>query len=290
MLIKRKIARIYTPPAQQGFLGPDHTARALIQGDYSESDPFILLMDDRLDKKNNDPVGGPHPHAGFETVTFMVEGEMGDAAHKMKTGDFQIMTAGSGIIHTETIKEKAKMRILQLWLSLPKEQRWVKPRVQDISNGKVPGMSEDGLHIKVYSGSLSGVSSPVSNYTPLIVAGINLQANFTTVQHIPASFNTFLYVIQGSKKVGDDNKVITADQVGWLDKYPDNSESELKLAAGDSGARVMLYSAEPQGDRIVSHGPFIGDNTEDIVRLYNDYRQGKMQNISSVAESQRIKL
>ncbi len=71
--------------------------------------------------------------------------------------------------------------------------------------------------------------------------------------------------------------------MGWLDKYADNSQSELKLTAGKSGVRVVLYSGQPQGDHIVSHGPFIGDNQEDIVRLYKEYRQGKMQNISSVA-------
>src|ERR1700730_5105303 len=132
MSIKRKLIKIYTPPAHQGFLGPDHTARAIIQGSFPETDPFILLMDDILDKQDEEPVGGPHPHGGFETVTLVLEGELGNSTHKMKEGDFQIMTAGSGVVHTESIDKKAKMRILQLWLTLPKKDRWAKPRGQDI--------------------------------------------------------------------------------------------------------------------------------------------------------------
>jgi redox-sensitive bicupin YhaK (pirin superfamily) len=290
MVIKRKLVRIDTPPGQQGFLGPDHTARAVIQTEYSESDPFIMLMDDVLDKKNNDPVGGPHPHGGFETVTLIVEGEMGDESDKMSAGDFQIMTAGSGIIHTEAIKEKTFVRILQLWLNLPKQQRWVEPRVQNYSHDRVPVASGEGLNIKIYSGSLSGVSSPISNYTPLIVAEINLKGGISTTQLIPANFTTFLYVLKGSVSVGDDEKVVGTNQVGWLDKYSEKEQSELKLTAGDSGARVILYSGQPQGDPIVSHGPFIGDNQQDIIRLYDDYRHGKLQHISSVAEGQQVKL
>jgi redox-sensitive bicupin YhaK (pirin superfamily) len=113
MVIKRKLIRNDTPRGHQGFLGPDHTARAVIQRDYPESVPFIMLMDDVLVKQNNDPVGGAHPHGGFETVTLIVEGEIGDVSNKMKAGDFEIMTAGSGIIHTEAIEEKTTVRILQ---------------------------------------------------------------------------------------------------------------------------------------------------------------------------------
>jgi quercetin 2,3-dioxygenase len=289
MEINRKLVRIDTPTPHQGFLGKDHTARALIQSNFQESDPFIMLMDDLLDKKDDEPVGGPHPHAGFETVSLLLEGEIGDADHQMKSGDFQIMTAGSGIIHTETIKNKTKMHLLQLWLNLPKEKRWVTPRVQDISINKVPTLTENGLSIKVYSGSFAGVSSPVNNYVPLIVADIQLKGNVSTIQNIPASFNTFLYVLEGSVKIGDEDKVLDQSQVGWLDKLSDTGLSELKLTANETGVRVILYAGQPQGNSIISHGPFIGDKNEDIARLYREFREGKMENISNVSGSQRIK-
>ena len=121
MSTNRKLVRVYTPNDEPGFLGPDHKARHLVRGDFKQTDPFILLMDDMLDKRDENPVGGEHPHAGFETVSLLLEGQMGDTKHKMKSGDFQIMTAGSGIVHTETIDRIARMRLLQLWLNLPKK-------------------------------------------------------------------------------------------------------------------------------------------------------------------------
>jgi quercetin 2,3-dioxygenase len=290
MSIKRKLIKIDTPEAEPGFLGRGHMARAVIRGGFSESDPFIMLMDDMLDKKDNEPVGGPHPHAGFETVSLLLEGEIGDDAHKMKGGDFQIMTAGSGIVHTETIDKIAKMRLLQLWLNLPKKDRSAIPRVQDLPLEHVPALSENGVTIKLYSGSLAGLSSPVQNYVSMIIADITIEAGATTVQQIPANYNTFLYVIKGNVKVGEDEKQLNKDQAGWLDLFGDNAQSELKLTAGEDSVRFVLYAGKPLGENIVAHGPFIADSSEDIKRLYQEYRQGKMKHISTVSESQRILL
>lgn len=138
MSIKRSLLRIETPPEQPGFLGPGHIARPVVSGDFSETDPFIILMDDFLDKKDTQPVGGPHPHAGFETVSLLLEGEIGSDPHTMKVGDFQMMTAGSGIVHTETIDKVAKMRLLQLWVNLPRKDRRALPRLQDLPLEHVP--------------------------------------------------------------------------------------------------------------------------------------------------------
>ncbi|GAB4024476.1 pirin family protein [Spirosoma koreense] len=284
----RELTKVYTPPTQPSFLGSGHLASPVIQVDFTESDPFIVLMDDRLDKQNEQPAGGPHPHAGFETVSLLLEGEMGDDAHRLKGGDLQLMTAGSGIIHTETIERKASMRLLQLWLNLPKKDRWAQPRVQDLTSEKVPTVDQDGAQIKVYSGSLAGVTSPVQNYVPLIIADIRLQPGATTIQHIPAAYTAFLYVLDGSIRVGNEAKDVRQGQVGWLSRYTDETASELKLTGGETGSRVILYAGEPQGDAIVSHGPFIGDTQDDIRRLYQEYRQGKMSHIATVPASQRM--
>ena len=290
MSIKRKLIKINTPEGQPGFLGAGHTARPVITGSFSESDPFIMLMDDILDKKDNEPVGGPHPHAGFETVSLLLEGEIGDDEHKMKSGDFQMMTAGSGVVHTETIDKIAKMRLLQLWLNLPKKDRSATPRVQDLPLEHVPVLSKNGVHIKLYSGSLEGLVSPVKNYTPMIIADITIDARVTTVQQVPANYNTFLYVIKGSVKVGEDEKQLNQEHVGWLDLFGDNASSDLKLIAGEDGVRFVLYAGKPLGENIVSYGPFIADSSEDIKRLYQEYRDGKMKHISTVSESQKILL
>lgn len=288
MSIKRKLVTIQTPAGQPGFLGRGHIARPVIQVDYTDSDPFIMLMDDMLDKKDETPVGGPHPHAGFETVSLLLEGEIGDDTHKMKGGDLQMMTAGSGIIHTETIEKKTNMRLLQLWLTLPKKHRWALPRLQDIPLEHVPHRSENGLDVKVYSGSFAGLSSPVQNYVPVIIADIKMEPGITTVQQIPASYSTFLYVIAGSVQVGEDKKLLQHDQVGWLDRSSATAASELIITASEAGARFVLYAGQPQGDAIVSHGPFIGDTSDDIRRLYHEYNQGKMQHISTVPKEQKF--
>jgi redox-sensitive bicupin YhaK (pirin superfamily) len=290
MSIKRKLVKIDTPQGQPGFLGPGHIARPVISSSFSDSDPFIMLMDDMLDKKDNEPVGGPHPHAGFETVSLLLEGEMGDEAHKMKGGDFQIMTAGSGIVHTETIEKMAKMRLLQLWLNLPKKDRAAVPRLQELPLEHVPVFSENGVTIKLYSGSLAGLTSPVQNYSPIIVADIMIDADATTVLQIPANYNTFLYVLNGNVKIGEEEKQLNHDQVGWLDLFTDTAESDLEITAGEEGARFVLYAGKPTGENIVSYGPFIADSSEDIQRLYREYRQGRMKHISTVPESQRILL
>jgi redox-sensitive bicupin YhaK (pirin superfamily) len=182
------------------------------------------------------------------------------------------------------------MRLLQLWLNLPKKDRWAPPRLQELSIEDVPQLSEDGVKIRLYSGELGGLRSPVQNYTPMILADITLQTGVSTVQQLPANFNTFLYVLGGTVMVGEEKTVLAADSAGWLDIFNSDAASELKLEAGTEGVRLVLYSAKPTGDAIVSHGPFIGGSNEDILRLYNEYRQGKMKHISMVEEERRMVL
>jgi len=113
------------PPLSPGFAGPGHLAAPVVPPENFEmSDPFILLMDDHLDIGNR-PVGGPHPHAGFETVTLIVEGAIydRDEGGALNAGEVQWMTAGSGVIHNEDVKTKGRVRLLQLWLTLPKNER-----------------------------------------------------------------------------------------------------------------------------------------------------------------------
>jgi quercetin 2,3-dioxygenase len=284
MTIQRKIEQVDTVQGQPGFLGRGHTAYPVIQRHFSESDPFIMLMDDVLDKKDNQPVGGPHPHGGFETVTLVLEGELGE----LREGDFQLMTAGSGIIHTETIDKKMKMRILQLWLSLPNQLRWTSPRLQELRSASAPSSLHDGVHIRLYSGSLQGLVSPVQNHTPLLLADINMEAGATTRLTLPVNYTGFLYMIKGTVNAGEEQTPIVINQVGWLNRHNKEELSELLLTSGPEGGRLILYAAQPTGDAIVSYGPFIADNTENIKRLYREFQEGRMQHIDAVDEKQRI--
>lgn len=289
MKVKRKIIRRDTPSAQPGFLGPGHMARPLLDGDYAHSDPFILLMDDMLDKKDTNPVGGPHPHAGFETVSLLLEGEIGDEKHTMKAGDFQLMTAGSGIIHTETIDKIARMRLLQLWVNLSKKKRTAEPRLQDLSYKSVPHFSKDGISVYLYSGLFAGMQSPVLNHTPMIIADITIAAGHSTIQTLPANYNTFVYVLKGKLIAGDDKKELSEDEVGWLDLPGTEEQSELRLEASEEEVRFVLYAGLPTREKIVSHGPFIADSTDAIRQMYHKYNQGAMKHVSTLAAEQQFK-
>lgn len=283
----KKIARVYKPQAQAGFLGGGHIARPVIQTDFSNSDPFIFLMDDILDKKDRTPAGGPHPHAGFETVTLVIEGQFGEGSNKMQAGDFEMMTAGSGIVHTETIADPTKLRILQLWLNLPKEARWTKPRVQRMKATYVPTATIRGGRVKVYSGSFAAVTSPVGNYAPFILSQIELDAGASLREAIPGHYTTFIYMLKGSVKVGHEHVVVSEDQVGWFERSGNATEELLLQALGD-GTKLVLYSAEPQNHPIVSQGPFFADSMEEIKELYALYRRGKIQHIKDVSEDQQF--
>lgn len=287
-LIQRRLATAYTPPSQLGFLGNGHTARPLIQVDEAQRDPFIILMDDILDKKDYFPSGGPHPHAGFETGTLVLEGEIGDGTHALREGDFELMTAGSGIVHTETIERPMRMRILQLWLNLPKAERRAEPRVQRIKREHVPHLSSDGVNVKVYSGSFAGLASPIVNHTPLILAEVKLDSNASLNEVIPADYSTFVYILEGSVQIGEDKKLMLSGEVGWLDRHDREGDSQIRLTAGKEGVRLVLYSAQPQHHQIVSHGPFIGDTMEDIRQWYADYRSGRMEHITEVSSDRQL--
>jgi hypothetical protein len=288
MALKRYLETIQSPPAQPGFLGNGHTARAVINRNFKDTDPFILLMDDMLDKQDGEPAGGPHPHAGFETVTLLLEGELGNGQHKMKAGDLQLMTAGSGVVHTETIDTKLNMRLLQLWLTLPAKERWVQPRVQDIGADRVPVATGNGWQARVYSGTLAGVTSPLENYSKVIIADVTLKAGTDWTTVIPAHYSTFIYVLDATLNVANDQKQLQKDQVGWLNRFDEKANSELYVRAPEADARFVLYAGEPQGVPIVSHGPFIADSEDKIRQLYREYREGKMNHILEVPKEQQL--
>jgi redox-sensitive bicupin YhaK (pirin superfamily) len=206
----------------------------------------------------------------------------------MEKGDFQIMTAGSGIVHTEIIDKPTKGRLFQLWLTLPKENRWTTPRLQILNAGRVPVSEKDGVGIRLYSGSMAGISSPVLNYVPLIVAEITLASGKSTTLDLSANLNAFIVVISGTVEVGEEKEPLIAEQVGWLNYVDEELPSELHIKAGVEDVRLILYAGKPQGDPIVSQGPFIADHAEEIQRLYQDFRSGKMNHIATAPQQQII--
>lgn len=287
---ERGIGRVVvTGPPAPGFIGDGHTAVTVVNSnEFAHNDPFIVLMDDRIDLEPGREAGGAHPHGGFETVTFVVEGELKDRDEgTLRAGDILWMTAGSGVIHNENVVPLGKTRILQLWLTLPRSSRWSAPRFERIARDAVPVRREPGVEARIYSGSSGQLRATTHNYVPVTLLDVRLQPGARFEQEFPNSYNGFLYMLDGDVVVGEESTRLVAGNVGWLAdaKQGTPDVATVGITAGKDGARLVLYAGAPQGVPIVQHGPFVGDNREDIVRLSDLYRTGKMPRISELTPS-----
>ena len=282
------LQRVITLPAPgPGFIGDGHTAIHVIGAhEFGRNDPFIMLADDRVDLPPGQPAGGPHPHGGFEIVTFVVEGELRDRDEGLlRTGDVLWMTAGSGVVHNEDVEPLGKVRILQLWVKLPSASRWVEPRFEHFRRDQAPVRQELGIEARVYSGASASVQSASHLYLPLTMIDVRMAPNAVFTQELPSSFNGFLYPLEGDVLVdGAPTERLSVGQIGWLDSG--TAERTIRLVAGASGARVMLYAGERQGVPIVPHGPFVGESRADLMRLSQAYMDGRMPRVSDLVAVQ----
>src|SRR5262245_31827118 len=285
----RGLADVITLPAPgPGFIGEGHTAIHVMEGrPFAQTDPFIMLADDRVDLPPGSRAGGPHPHAGFEIVTFAVEGEARDRDEGLlRAGDVLWMTAGSGVVHNEDVEPLGKLRILQLWMTLPSGSRWASPRFAHMPLEQVPVRLEPGIEARVYSGASGAVHAPSHSYLPMTLVDIRLGPHAVFEQHLPASYNGFLYPTDGEVVVdGTPAQRLAVGQIGWLEFG--GPSTTVRLTAGPSGSRLMLYAGERQNVPIVAHGPFVGENRADLVRVSRAYAEGRMPRVSELAGSRR---
>ena len=288
---RRGLARVATTPAPSpGFIGAGHTAVLVVDpARFEEHDPFIVLADDRIAVPEGSPAGGEHPHAGFETVTFVLEGTLRDRDEGvLETGDLQWMTAGRGVIHNEDVIPSGATRILQLWLTLPEAERWVAPRFETVRRAAAPVRREPGVEVRVYSGRSGAARARTHNYVPVTILDVRLEPGAAFEQELPASYRGFVYVLDGEAGAGDDAAPLRAGQVGWVEPTSDASDaSVLRLAGGAVGARLVLYAGEPQRAPIALHGPFVGGTRADLVRASTAYRNGEFARMSELVRAAR---
>jgi redox-sensitive bicupin YhaK (pirin superfamily) len=287
--IQRAIARtVTTPPPAPGFAGPGHTAVPVVDpARFAEQDPFIVLMDDRVDMPEGVPIGGEHPHAGFEIATFLIEGVVHDQDEGvLGAGDLQWMLAGRGVIHNEHSMPEGRTRILQLWMTIPAGERWSEPHLERVARALARVRRTAGASARVYSGSSGDARAPERSHghVPTTIVDINLDAGATLEQDLPASYNGFVYVLDGPVRVGaGDGTTLRTGQVGWLDRPESTGPSVLRLAAADGeSARVVLYAGEPQHRPIAMHGPFVGETRADLMRVSRDYMDGRFDRVSAL--------
>lgn len=281
----RTISRVdTTPPPAPGFIGEGHTAVEVVRPEHlAASDPFVLLMDDRLDIAQRRQIGGAHPHAGLETVTLILEGTLHDRDEgDLSAGDLVWMTAGSGIIHNEAVDAAGRSRILQLWIGLPAADRALAPRFQVVRRAEAPVIRQPGAQARLYSGDSGGQSSPTRNRVPVTLLDVSVEAGGRFRQSIPAAYNGFVYLLEGQANVG--GTALAAGQVGWLAPAP---ATELVIAAGELPARLVLYAGQPIGEPLVQHGPFVAGSRVEIAAFHRSFRAGQFTSMSQLAHAQR---
>jgi redox-sensitive bicupin YhaK (pirin superfamily) len=288
----RRLSRVTpTPNAAPGFIGAGHTAvEVLAPHALAASDPFVLLMDDRLDLSERRVIGGPHPHAGLETVTLVLEGTVWDRDEgELAAGDVAWMTAGRGIVHNEHVEAVGAVRILQLWIGLPTATRRAEPSLQVVRSAGVPVRREPGASARVYSGRSGSVTASVRNLVSVTLVEFLLEPHARIEQELPASYRGFVYGVRGSVTVGPDARVVGAAEVGWFERAgaPD-ATTVLSLTAGDEGARVVLYAGEPHGEPLVQRGPFVAGSPDGLAQFFRSYQIGEFSALSAVVKRQRL--
>ncbi|MBX3262472.1 MAG: pirin family protein [Labilithrix sp.] len=283
--MSRTIARKdVTPPPEPGFIGEGHTAVEVLRPNaLSFSDPFVLLMDDRLDVPVRRQIGGAHPHAGLETVTLLLEGTLSDRDEgELSAGDVLWMTAGRGIIHNEAVEAFGRSRILQLWIGLSARDREAAPRFEVVRREKAARIVAPGVDGRLYSGASGSLRSPTRNHVPVTMLEVTLEPGATFEQELPGSYNGFFYVIAGSVRV--DGASVAKGEVGWL--RPSDAH-QVAFTAGDEGGRLVLYAGEPIGEPLVQHGPFVAGSPLEIVEFHRRFRAGDFTSMSRLAQQQQ---
>lgn len=253
-------------------------------------DPFLLL--DEMGPINyapNEAKGAsPHPHRGFETVTYMIEGvfEHKDSqgnSGKLSPGDVQWMTAGSGVIHSELpekefAKKGGRFHGLQLWVNLPKKEKMIKPRYQEISSENIPvAKSDDGsVQVKVIAGESMGKKAVIDTKIPIIYLHFTLGPNATFTQNVPQNYNAFAYVIKGNALFGNEKTLVKKNQAVFFNPIGE----KIIFSSSNDSVEVLLIAGTPINEPVKRYGPFVMNTDEELQQAIKDYQNGKMGQIA----------
>jgi len=249
-------------------------------------DPFLMLDEFFSDNPDDYLAGFPsHPHRGFETVTYMIDGHMrheDNFGHRgdLGPGDVQWMTAGRGIIHSEMPQQtEGRMRGFQLWINLPAREKMKPAAYRDIPSGDIPAVTlAGGGEVRVIAGDFEqdGVktSGPIQGLsTEPLYFDVRLPAGIAVTLPTPAVHNTFLYVYEGEAVVGDDAaaRPLPYRAAGLL-----TPGDTVRLRAGPQGMRALLLAGKPIGEPVVQYGPFVMNSPEEIQQAVLDYQRGQL--------------
>lgn len=254
----------------------------------SSFDPFLLLDEmGPMDVEPNSAKGFPdHPHRGFETITYMLSGrfEHRDSfghAGKIQPGDVQWMTAGSGLVHsespeTEFLRTGGHLHGFQIWVNLPKRDKMMPPRYQEVPRAQIPeATSPDGeIHVRVIAGEALGAKAVIDTRIPIQYLHFTLAPNASIDQPIPKTSNALAYVISGTAIFGD--RQVDAHNMITFKRDADS----ILLQAANEPTQILLLSGEPIGEPVARHGPFVMNTREEVSQAMEDYAAGKMGTIA----------
>jgi hypothetical protein len=281
--------RVRRPRAVDGVLAGQPTSdgagvkltRVLTQNLQRRLDPFLMLDAFGTDNPGDYIAGFPdHPHRGFETVTYMLEGRMRhrDSAGNeglLGPGGVQWMTAGRGVIHSEMPEQhEGRMEGFQLWLNLPAADKMRAAWYRDIPSAEIPELRlDDGTVVRVIAGRSHGVAGAMQReHTEPLYLDVHLPPGSRFAQPLPPTHNAFAYVYRGELTVGGQR--VPAQRMAILANTPGSDGVELQ--SGTDGARAILIAGRPLNEPIAQYGPFVMNTHEQIVRAFEDYRAGRL--------------
>ena len=268
----------YTPIA---FL---NTYTALPTSSLDYLDPFLLLHHhgpQNFEPNNQGLPFGPHPHRGFETLTFIIDGDIshqdtGGGEHTIKSGGVHWMTAGSGLIHSENSSEEFKKtggkgEILQLWMNLPAKHKMIKPNYTGLNYDEINHFDLDHgkVTIDLISGEFEGKKGPIESLSELTMASIRLKKDGKLTLNIPAQHQVFFYLVKGKLEVNG-RSVNMRELIQF-----ELEEGEIEILTIED-AYILFGHGEPFNEPVVSQGPFVMNTADEIQLAYQDYREGKM--------------
>ena len=246
-----------------------------------ELDPFLMLDEFGTDRPEDYLAGFPeHPHRGFETVTYMLDGRM---RHKdnhgneglLTPGSVQWMTAGRGLVHSEMPEqESGRMRGFQLWVNLPARDKMTAPRYQEFAPERIPQLAPaDGVTVKVIAGQVGDVAGPISQpATDPVYLDIGLAPGASWSYLLPEGHNAFAYAFEGEVVLGEGAMMqpLAAQQLAVL-----GGGTRLVVQGGAAGARLILVAGRPLREPVARHGPFVMNTREELMQAFSDYQEGR---------------
>jgi redox-sensitive bicupin YhaK (pirin superfamily) len=275
--------------AHRDDIGDLVTRRPLPGPKVEQVDPFLFLNHhgpQTYGPGNDGLPFGPHPHRGFETVTFILDGELAhrdSAGHEsvIKAGGVQWMTAGSGLVHAEVSPEDFKrqggpMEILQLWVNLPARLKMTQPRYTGVQRDQIPVLASDEgrAQVALISGTWGGQTGPIASLTGVFMTTIQFKSGGRAGFGSLAGRNVFLYVVRGAVEV---NGIAAA---AWNLVQLDLEGDTVEIVATED-ALVAFGHAEPIAEPVVSHGPFVMNTREEIVQAIRDYQNGLFDHVTA---------